>query len=134
LKPEIETLREAAESGKRNPRDIKAELAQRIIADFHSPSDARHALEEFNRIFQRKETPDEIEDHTLNAGEWSLPNLLTTLSLAASKGEARRLIEQGGVSVDGERYTAPNAVISYETGRRVVLKVGKRKFARVTFE
>jgi tyrosyl-tRNA synthetase len=130
---EIAALRETSESGERNPRDIKADLAERIITDFYSAADARHALDEFNRIFQRKEVPDEIEEHTLDAGSWALPNLLTATGLAPSKAEARRLIEQGGVSVNAERYSAAGSTIEGTAGSQVVLKVGKRKFARVSF-
>jgi tyrosyl-tRNA synthetase len=130
---QIADLKRDAESGDRNPRDIKAELAQKIIADFHSAADARHALDEFNRIFQRKEAPEEVEEHQLAGGSWALPNLLTTLGLAPSKAEARRLIEQGGVYVDGERVTVPNSVTVWKAGMNTLIKVGKRRFARVTF-
>jgi tyrosyl-tRNA synthetase len=132
-KDEITLLRAQTEQGERNPRDVKAELAQRIITDFHSLAEARHALDEFNRIFQRKEVPEDVEDHSLASGTWTLPNLLTTLALAASKGEARRLIEQGGVTLNGERWSSAGASAEFAAGTVITLKVGKRKFARVTF-
>jgi tyrosyl-tRNA synthetase len=132
-KDEIALLRAQTEEGERNPRDVKAELAQRIITDFHSPAEARHALDEFNRIFQRKEVPEDIEEHSLASGSWALPNLVNTLGLASSKGEARRLIEQGGVTLNGERWSSAGASAEFAAGTVITLKVGKRKFARVTF-
>jgi tyrosyl-tRNA synthetase len=130
LRPEeIAQLRAAAERGERNPRDLKVELAKRIITDFHSAPDALAAEEEFNRIFKRKEVPDEIEARTLAAGSWKLPRLLVETTLAASMGEARRLIEQGGVRIDGERHTEDEVNLSAE--RSILIQVGKRRFLRV---
>src|SRR6267143_425473 len=100
---QIAALKNGAENGERNPRDIKAELARLIISDFHSPNDAQKAEEEFNRIFRRNEVPDEVEEVSLESGVWKLPRLLVDLNLASSMADARRLIEQGGVYLDGER-------------------------------
>jgi tyrosyl-tRNA synthetase len=128
---QIETLR----SGERNPRDVKVELAKRIIADFHSEAEAAQAEDEFVRRFRHKETPDEIEERILpsNLKGWDLSHLLVTVGLAESKGEARRLIDQGGVSVDGERQTIVNSTTLWKPGMVVLLKVGKRRFVRVRF-
>ena len=67
---QIALLRHAAESGERNPRDIKVELAKRIIADFHSAADAERAEEEFNRIFKHKEAPKDIDACDVEPGVW----------------------------------------------------------------
>jgi tyrosyl-tRNA synthetase len=135
LRPaEIAQLRAAAESGERNPRDLKVELARRIIKDFHSEADARTAEDEFNRVFRRKEAPDEIETFEVETagGPWALPRLLVTTGLAPSVAEARRLIEQGGVRVNGERQTNNSGqVCAIETGDELLLQVGKRRFLRV---
>jgi tyrosyl-tRNA synthetase len=128
---EIETLQAAAKRGERNPRDIKVELAKRIINDFHSADDANAAEEEFNRIFRSKQAPLNIEERTLEAGKRALPHLLAEIGLATSKAEARRLIEQGGVYVDGERCTIVNDVIELKKGLPTEIKVGKRRFIRV---
>ena len=130
---EILTLRSAADAGERNPRDIKAELAKRIIADFHSQTEAEAAEEEFNRIFRRKEMPAEIEERTVAAGEWRLEGLLVELGLATSKGEGRRLIEQGGVSVDGKRVDPKvNQALQLSPDQPgYTIGVGKRRFIRV---
>src|SRR5687768_4626231 len=111
--PEIAALREDT----RNPRDVKVDLAKRIVADFYSAADARKAEDEFVRRFRNKQTPDDIEERKLPSGPWKLPRLLVELSLAPSMAEARRLIEQGGVHVGGERRA--------QTDRSEERRVGK---------
>lgn len=130
LRPqEISELRAAAAAGARNPRDLKVELAKRIIADFHAPPAAEAAEAEFNRVFKRKEIPDDIEERAVVAGVRKLSRLLVETALVASMGEARRLIEQGGVRVDGER--SDEQEINVETGQMLLIQVGKRRFLRV---
>jgi tyrosyl-tRNA synthetase len=126
---EIAELRATAERGERNPRDLKVELAKRIITDFHSPSAAEAAEAEFNRVFKRKEIPDEIEERTLAAGTWKLPRLLVEAALVASMSEARRLIEQGGVRIDGERRADDEVNLNAE--QTILIQIGKRRFLRV---
>jgi tyrosyl-tRNA synthetase len=123
--PQIETLKRS----ERNPRDTKAELAKRIVADFYSETDAGAAEEQFNLMFRNKQAPDDVEERTVSAGPWKLPRLLVELQLAPSMGEARRLIEQGGVYVDGER--ASQADLDLSADRTVLVQVGKRRFVRV---
>jgi tyrosyl-tRNA synthetase len=119
------------ESGARNPRDVKVELAKHIITDFHSKAEADAAEEEFNRIFKRKEAPEEIETVEIKAGSLQLAQFLAKSGLAASVAEARRLIEQGGVRVSGVRQTEPNVLVAVKTGDDFILQVGKRRFLRV---
>ncbi|HKU76995.1 MAG TPA: tyrosine--tRNA ligase [Pyrinomonadaceae bacterium] len=127
--PEIATLREDT---KRNPRDVKVDLAKRIVADFYSEGEARKAEEEFNARFRDKQAPEDIEERALASGTMKLPKLLVELQLAPSMAEARRLIEQGGVSVDGERRTQTDAEINLAGDRSFLIQVGKRRFVRVT--
>ena len=115
----------------RNPRDVKADLARRIVADFHSEAEARKAEEEFNAMFRNKQTPDVVEERTLMAGTWKLPKLLVELGLVPSMAEARRVIEQGGVYVDGERRTQTDYEIDLKSDKSLLVQVGKRKFVRV---
>src|SRR2546423_1148634 len=89
---EIEQMRSRAANGEFNPRDIKVELAKRIITDFHSKSAADAAAEEFNRVFRRKEVPDEVETVEMASGSLPLAQFLAKTGLAASVSEARRLI------------------------------------------
>lgn len=127
---EIGELKADCESGAENPRNVKVKLAKFIIRDFHSAADADAAEEEFNRRFVQKEIPDEIEEVKIPAGSYALAQLLADTGLAASKGEARRLIEQGGVRVNGEKATAANAEIAINVDG-VVIQVGKRKFLKL---
>jgi tyrosyl-tRNA synthetase len=128
---EIAQMRARAESGESNPRHYKVELAKSIISDFHSKAAAEAAEEEFNRIFVRKAAPEEVETCEVEAGTWPLPRLLARVGLAASIAEARRLIEQGGVRIGGERQTDTGVVIGVEPGEETLLQVGKRRFLRV---
>jgi tyrosyl-tRNA synthetase len=126
---ELSSLRALVERGERNPRDVKAELGKRIVADFYTQGDAEVAEEEFVRRFRKKETPDEVEGRSVAAGSWKLPRLLVELELAPSMAEARRLVGQGGVYVEGERSSEQDLEISPD--RAVLLQVGKRRFVRV---
>jgi tyrosyl-tRNA synthetase len=128
---EIADLRASAKNGERNPRDLKAELAKRIITDFHSAQAASDAEEEFNRIFRSKQTPEEIEERTVESGLWKIPRLLVETGLAPSMSEARRLVEQGGVSLDGERCTRTDYEASISAGHILLIQVGKRRFLKV---
>lgn len=129
---EITGLRKAAESGERNPRDIKAELAKMIVTDFHSRDEAKAAEEQFNRVFRERQAPSEMEERTIASGDWTLPRLLVELKVAASIAEARRLIEQGGVYLNGERCTVVNTTLSFTSNKPALeLQVGKRRFMRV---
>ena len=130
---QIAALRNAAGNGECNPRDIKADLAKRIIADFHSEQDAEQAEIEFNRVFRSKESPIEIEDWLVPYAQYKLPRLLAEMPfLASSIAEARRLISQGAVRVDGNRTSDVNFVVDLtDVSRAVLLQVGKRRFVRV---
>jgi len=128
---DIERMRLSVAAGGLNPRSSKVDLAKRIITDFHSADAARAAEEEFDRVFKRKEAPDEVEERAVAAQTWKLPRLLVETELAPSMAEARRLIEQGGVRLDGERASRPEAEVEVTSDRPVLLQVGKRRFLRV---
>lgn len=128
---EVSRLRDQANTGARNPRDIKVDLAKRIITDFHSSALAVEAEEEFNRLFRNKELPDEIDEVSIAGGLWKLPRLLVEIKLSPSMAEARRLIEQGGVRINGERSTRVDHEIQLNGDSPILIQVGKRKFLRV---
>lgn len=133
---EIGQLKNAAAAGEKNPRDIKVDLAKRIVTDFYSDADANQAAEEFDRVFRRKERPEEIELRTVASGSWELKQLLVEIGLASSKNEARKLIEQGGVSVDGHRCDPKvNMNLQIMPNRPGYdIRVGKRRFVHVQGE
>lgn len=118
----------AIRAGEGNPRDLKMRLAREIIAQFHSPADAAAAEEAFVRQFVQRELPADIPEHAL-AAPAGIIDLMVAAGLAASKGEARRLIDGGGVRVDGERVEGYGTTLA--PGAGVVVQVGRRKFVRV---
>ncbi len=115
----------------RNPRDIKVTFAQEIVTRFHSRAEAESALSDFE-LRSRGGIPDEMEEITLTVTGESLGigQLLKQAGLTTSTAEAFRMIEQGGVKLDGEKVSDKTLVIA--KGVTVVAQVGKRRFARVT--
>ena len=124
---EIQALRQE------HPKAAKSELAKEIVARYHGSEAARAAEEQFELVHKRREVPEEVEEREISreSGAESVPlaKTLAQLGLASSGSEARRLIAQGGVSVEGERVSDPNAKLGAGVH---LLKVGKRKFTRVT--
>jgi len=128
---ELAALKKDLEKESVNPRDIKRSLARKIVSMYHSDQDAAAAEAEFDRIFVKKDVPDELETFSYAApnGTVGILQLLLDSKLVDSKGEARRLIEQGGVSVDGMKIADINA--SVQLLRPVVVKVGRRRFLKI---
>jgi len=126
-------LREAAERGDRHPRDVKVDLARILVARFHDDAAADEAVTHFEQVFARKELPDEIAVVTLPAGDEPLwvPALLKETGLAASTSAARRLIQGGGVKLDGEKVASEEAAVPARG--ELLVQVGKRHFLRVRF-
>jgi tyrosyl-tRNA synthetase len=130
---EIAALRAAAESGQRHPRDLKVDLAKQIVADFHSVQEAEEANQEFDRQFRERQTPTDVPTIDKPVGAIKLVKLLASEGLAASVGEAQRLIAQGGVRVNGERVTDIKHELGLEPGK-VLIQVGSRKFLQINFK
>jgi tyrosyl-tRNA synthetase len=129
----IRQWKQEVEAG-RNPRDIKVLFAQEIVARFHSPQMAERALADFEARFQKGALPDEMQEVTVLAEGGSVPvaQALKQAGLVASTSEALRMIEQGGVRIDGEKVGDRGLLLS--AGIKVVAQVGKRKFARITID
>ncbi|MGD0037914.1 MAG: tyrosine--tRNA ligase, partial [Bacteroidota bacterium] len=127
-KKELAQIKSSLENIKTNPRDIKRQLARTLVRMYHSQTSAEDAEKEFDRIFVQKSIPDNIEEFKLSKSV-NIIALLTEAKLAASKGEARRLIDQSGVSIDEERVTDPNMLVPEKD--EFILKVGKRRFLKV---
>ena len=117
-----------------NPRDIKFLLAEEIVARFHGAAAGRAAQEEFVARFQKGALPDEMPEFEfpVEAGGLAIAALLKQCDLTASTSEANRMLEQGGVKVDGEKVS--DRGLKLKPGASYVLQVGKRKFARVTLK
>lgn len=125
------------------PYVMKRDLARMIVRTYHGDASAAAAEEHFDRLFRKHEVPDEIPDvavaladptlrYAPDSGVW-LPGLLVAAGLASSNGEAGRLVEQGAVTVGGEKVTDRNAAVRAAPGDEIVLQRGKRQFARVRF-
>ena len=113
-----------------NPRDAKIILGKEIVRLYHGDSAADHAAEEFDKVFRDNELPSEIEEFRFGKDEGELIDILVSSRLCASKGEARRLIEQGGVKVSGEKASDPLNIFSIPADG-LIIQAGKRKFVRI---
>lgn len=126
---DIEKMEKDMKNGGLNPRDAKMRLGKEIVAIYHSWADAERAAEEFDSVFKNKELPSDIEEISLAADSMNAVDILVFSGLSSSKSEARRLVEQGGLKINGERITDPDAVIAIADG--VVIQAGKRRFAKI---
>ncbi|MCW5881016.1 MAG: tyrosine--tRNA ligase [Anaerolineae bacterium] len=127
---EISRLKAAVTEGHMHPMDAKKRLAWEITEIYHSPNDAAAAAERFATVFQQRELPEDMPSLKLD-GTGSIVDIMVQAQLVASKSEARRLIEQGGVKLDGERVDS----VAFEVPDRAgILQVGRRKFVRLVTE
>lgn len=126
----IRKWKQEVEAG-RNPRDIKVGFAQEIVARFHDPAAAQKALADFEARFKQGEVPEDLEETLLSTGPEPvlLYQVLKQSGLTASTSEAMRMIEQGGVKLNGEKII--DKALKLPPGGPYVLQVGKRKFAKV---
>jgi len=131
---QIETWKKQAREGKINPRDLKANLARMIVADFWGEAEAQNASEEFDRIFKHREIPEDVEEKILEVSKATpqveLVEAMFSLGLVPSRGEAKRLIRQGGVYLDGQRVENIDCKLE-ATKPEQILKIGKRKFYKI---
>jgi tyrosyl-tRNA synthetase len=119
---------------KDHPREVKARFAKEIVARFHSREAATRAEEDFESRFREGDMPSEMPELRLSApvGGIAIVQLLKLANLTPSTSEAQRMIEQGGVKLDGERVS--DKALKIPAGRTVIAQVGKRKFARITVQ
>ena len=125
----------AAVRASAHPMDAKRELAKSIIRDFHDTESAEAAEAEFRRVFSERQIPTDIEETALPASNEPqlLAKIITAAGLAESNKDAQRLIAQGGVLVDDVKVESTRHAVDSTSGKSYLLKVGKRRFARVTF-
>ena len=127
---ELSQIQSQLDEQKVNPRDLKRYLAKVLIRMYHSSEASEEAEKEFDKIFIQKEIPEDIPEIKLDDGkDIGILDLVVKVNFASSKGEARRLVAQGGVSLDGEKITDINAQLKFDKPK--VLKVGKRKFIKI---
>lgn len=131
---EIDSLRKGVESGKLHPKPVKQRLAREIVTRFYDAEKAQAAEAHFERVVVSGDIPEEVPEYripgdALSDGKIWIVRLMVDAGLAPSNGEARRLVSQGGVKIDGETVTDPNLDWAPKDG--AVLQVGKRRFIRV---
>lgn len=130
---EFQSLKTRLTKGEENPRDAKIKLALEIVERFHSKEKANEALKEFREIFQEKKTPADIEIEEISWDKekiW-LPSLLTRIGFSTSNQDAKRLILQGGLYLNGERIK--NVDTEIEAKGQYLIKAGKKRFKKVSF-
>ncbi len=129
---DITGLQEAVEQGSIHPKEVKARLAMELVTRFHGREAADKARARFEAQFARKEIPEDIPEYVLGGdvdrSSVFLPRVLKEAGLVKSTSEARRLIKQGAVTIDGEKVSSDEVAVS---GQGAVLKVGKRRFLRL---
>lgn len=127
-KDELETYDKQIADGTINPRNIKMQLAHTITEEYHGKEGADKAQEEFINVVSNKGIPEDIEEVRVEDGK-NILDLLTELKFAASRGEAKRLIQGGGVKIDGEKIADMGYTFAIKDS--VILQAGKRKFAKL---
>ena len=127
-KDELETYDKQIADGSINPRNIKMQLAHIVTEEYHGKDGADKAQEDFINVVSNKGIPDDIEEVKVEQGK-NILDLLTELNFVSSRGEAKRLIQGGGVKIDGEKIADMSYTISFDES--VVLQAGKRKFAKL---
>ncbi len=125
---DLAEIKDDLEKGKSNPRDLKRRLARNLVSLYHDEEAAKKAEQNFDKLFISKENPEEMPEYKLTADE-KIVEIIVKNGLLTSNGDARRMISQGGVKVNGEKITDPHESVS--PGTEYVIKVGKRKFLKV---
>ncbi len=124
----VESVEKILADGKTNPRDVKRELGRAIVELYHGADAAQAAEQHFDKIIVQKDIPDEMDEFELNSDQL-LVEVIANAGLTKSKGEARRLIKQNAVKLDGETCSDINHTLT--VGEKVIIKVGKRRFIKV---
>ncbi len=125
---ELSRMKKEVEEGKSHPKEIKKRLARIIVTEFHSEEEAIKAEEEFERVFAKKEAPKELPVFEAGAGEIWLPGFLRDNKILPSSSEARRLIRQGAIDINGEKVKEEK--LNLAPGE-YVLRIGKKKFIKL---
>ncbi len=122
-------IRDMVDPAKTHPRKAKAQLGRMIVTQYYDAQAGQAASDEFDRVFAAKENPTDMPEVPVSCDKMGIRELLTSSGFAASGGEARRLIEQNAVTIDGEKVNKIDAVVELRSGQ--VLRVGKRRFGKI---
>jgi tyrosyl-tRNA synthetase len=128
---DLKTLRDKAANGEMNPKNVKVQLGKELVARYHSEEAAEQAAREFENVFKDKNLPTDIPTVKTWSGEprW-IGKVLADSKVCPSTSDAKRMIKQGAVSVDGEKVTDENLALN--GGREYLIKVGKKRFLKIT--
>lgn len=126
---ELNIIRSQLENTKTNPMLLKRRLARTLVRMYHNENTAKLAEEHFDTVHKKKEIPDDIPEFKMHKSSMRLIDLMLEAGIVSGKGEARRLIRQGGVKLDGQ--TISNELFEIQTLDGSILKVGKRKFLKI---
>jgi tyrosyl-tRNA synthetase len=132
---QIDDWRREIQEEKLNPKDLKSRLAKMIVADFWSEAEAAKAVKEFDLVFKQKEIPSDLAVHVVDpgkiseSGEVSIIDVLEEILL--SRGEAKRMVRQGGIYIDGSRIDSIELMLNFKKKNEYVLKIGKRRFYKI---
>ncbi|MBS1957719.1 MAG: tyrosine--tRNA ligase [Cyanobacteria bacterium SZAS-4] len=127
---EIDQIKEALEAGG-NPKDSKERLAEQVVRQYHGDEVAKQATSTWQRVHSQKQAPEEMPSHVVSEST-PLFRVLVESQMCAGTGEAKRLVQEGGVRIDGEQARDPNLAIELAAGESKVVQVGRRKFVRLT--
>ena len=125
-------MAELTDPAKTHPKEAKVLLGKTIVAQFYGPDAADAAAAHFDQVFAQKQLPDEMPEIVLGQALISAKDVLLACKLVATGGEAKRMIKQGGAAIDDRKLSDPNEQIM--PGNGMVLRVGKRKFARLRID
>jgi tyrosyl-tRNA synthetase len=128
---QIEDWRKEIRDERTHPKDLKSNLAKMIVSDFWSEEEAESVAQEFERVFKRKEIPKDIEQIDIPAQKASLIELLVERNILPSRGEAKRMVRQGGVYLDGRRVEDIESKLDFSKKNEYILKIGKRRFFKL---
>jgi len=126
---DVERIAELVDAKRTHPRQAKVLLAKTIVTTYHDEAAAAAAAEEFDRVFSRRDMPTDMPEVCVPSATMNVIDLILTAGFAKSKGEARRLVQQSAVSLDGEKLVDIDAAVALSDGQ--VLRVGKRRFGRI---
>ncbi|MBO8136520.1 MAG: tyrosine--tRNA ligase [Desulfotomaculum sp.] len=132
---EVRVIEAALKEGSVNPRDIKMRLAREIVSIYHGADEAQQAEEAFKRVFQKRELPEDIpefkiSEEVMEGEEVVLPKLLVKAGMVSSNSEARRMVKQNAVKINGETVKDPN--LRFVPEQDAIIRVGKRRFVKIT--
>jgi len=129
---ELKDIKSQLDDPSVNPRNLKRKLARTLVKMYHDDAAAVNAEEEFDKLFIKKEIPDDIPEQVISSNEINLLDFLTSAKLIGSKGEGRDLIKGGGIKINGEKTN--DFSVKFEPGEEKVVQVGKRRFIKIIYK